>query len=179
MMTISNITKNRMWIYERLDDRFSETLTCWVVLSHWMFGKNEMEAGDHITITVTPEWHGPLIVEVVKECGVSLVYEDGEKKDEEEDVLGYYKSWNHIIGGDLSSFQTTTGQYILDNLRFFDDAVRLYPHHRKFVPDGPEEQEQKEEYWFRALSPRKADILGRACEGKGESSGSRPYHENT
>ncbi|XP_042758388.1 uncharacterized protein LOC122198234 isoform X2 [Lactuca sativa] len=164
MMTISNITKNRMWIYERLDDRFSETLTCWVVLSHWMFGKNEMEAGDHITITVTPEWHGPLIVEVVKECGVSLVYEDGEKKDEEEDVLGYYKSWNHIIGGDLSSFQTTTGQYILDNLRFFDDAVRLYPHHRKFVPDGPEEQEQKEEYWFRALSPRKADILGRACE---------------
>ncbi|KAI3739635.1 hypothetical protein L2E82_30045 [Cichorium intybus] len=31
--------------------------------------------------------------ELTKECGVSLVYDDGE----EEDVLGYYKSWNHII----------------------------------------------------------------------------------
>ncbi|CAI9269322.1 unnamed protein product [Lactuca saligna] len=176
MMTISNITKNRMWIYERYVDRCSEALNCcWVLLSHWMFGKNEMEAGDHITITVTPQWHGHLIEEVVKECGVSLVYEDGEKKDEEEeDVLGYYKSWNHIIGGDLSPFQTTTGQYILDNERFFHCAVRVYPHHREFIPDGPEIQDQKEKYWFRALSPRKADILGRACEDKGESSGSRP-----
>ncbi|KAL7616809.1 hypothetical protein Lser_V15G03390 [Lactuca serriola] len=178
MMTITNITKNRTWIYERYHDIFNATLDFWVILSHWMFGKNEMEAGDHITITVTPQWHIPLIGEVVKECGVSLVYEDGEKKDE-EDVLGYYKSWNHIIGGDLSPFQTTTGQYILDHERFFSDAVTVSSHHRKFVPDSPDYQAQKEEYWFRALSPGKANILGRACEGKGESSGSRPYHENT
>ncbi|CAI9269327.1 unnamed protein product [Lactuca saligna] len=82
---------------------------------HWMFGKNEIEDGDHITITVTPQWHElDSYNELVKECGVSLVYVDGE----EEDVLAYYKSWNHIIGGDLSPFQTTTGQYILTNFPF-------------------------------------------------------------
>ncbi|KAL7616987.1 hypothetical protein Lser_V15G03506 [Lactuca serriola] len=129
---------------------------CWVVLSHWMFGTNEMEGGDHITITVTSS-HFIL----VKECGVSLVYEDDREK-KEEDALGYYKSWNHIIGGDLSPFQTTTGQYILDNMRFFSHGIRLSPYHRKFVPDGPDSQAQKEYYWFRALSPRKPDISGRA-----------------
>ncbi|XP_023745401.1 disease resistance protein RPV1 isoform X2 [Lactuca sativa] len=175
MMTISNITKKRTWIYERYVDRFSETLNCWVILSHWMFGKNEMEVGDHITITVTPQRHELLMKdEVIKECGVSFVYENGEKKDEEEEVLGYYKSWNHIIGGDLSPFQTTTGQYILCNRRFYDSGIRLWPYHRKFVQDDPDFQAQKEKCWFRALSPRKLDILGRACEGKEESSGSRP-----
>nr|QVV57172.1 Tr-like protein 14 [Lactuca serriola] len=143
MMTISNITKKRTWIYERFVARFNETLDLWVILSHWMFGKNEMEAGDHITITVTPQWHDPFTeayYEVVKECGVSLVYEDGEKKDEEEDVLGYYKSWNHIIGGDLSPFQATTGQYILDSERLFEAGINFWPYHRKFIPDGPDYQ---------------------------------------
>ncbi|XP_023745334.1 disease resistance protein RPV1 isoform X3 [Lactuca sativa] len=170
MMTISNITKNHMWIYERSVDRFSKDPNCWVILSHWMFGKNEMEAGDHITITVTPKRHTVVtrlrhdhFIEVVKECGVSLVYEDGEKNDE-EDALGYYKSWNHIIGGDLSPFQITTGQYLLNNIRFFDLGIYMSPYHRQFVPDAPIWQEQKEDNWFRALSPRKADILGRACE---------------
>ncbi|XP_023745407.1 disease resistance protein RPV1 isoform X1 [Lactuca sativa] len=177
IMTITNITKNRTWIYERYLDRFNEILDFWVILSHWMFRKNEMEAGDHITITVTPQLPEPLTEaynELVKECGVSLVYEDGEKKDEEEDVLGYYKSWNHIIGGDLSPFQTTTGEYLLNRSQFFPYDVTVSSYHCKFVPDGLDYQDQKEEYWFRALSPRKPDILGRACEDKGESSGSRP-----
>ncbi|CAI9269393.1 unnamed protein product [Lactuca saligna] len=162
MMTISNITKNRMWIYERYTDRYCVGGRCWVVLSHWMFGMNEMEVGDHVTITVTLPHD-----EHVKECGVSLVYDDGE--EEEEDVLGYYKSWNHIIGGDLSPFQTTTGQYILNHLRFFVSGIHLFPYHRKFVPDGPDFQAQKE-LWFRALSPRKPGIIGGAHEGEGESS---------
>ncbi|CAI9269424.1 unnamed protein product [Lactuca saligna] len=136
MITVSNITKNRMWIYERLWDRYFVDPKCWVVLSHWMFGMNEMEPGDHVTITVTARRN-----ELTKECGVSLVYEDdGEKKDEEEGVLGYYKSWNHIIGGDLSPFQTTTGQFILRNQQFVTCGIVLFPYHRKFVPDGPDIQ---------------------------------------
>ncbi|XP_042758409.1 disease resistance protein RPV1 isoform X2 [Lactuca sativa] len=172
MMTISNITKNRRWIYERYRDKFSEGLKCWVMLSHWMFGMNEMEAGDHITITVT-EPYG----EVIKECGVSLVYEDGEKKDEEEDVLGYYKSWNHIIGGDLSPFQTTTGEYLLNNTRFFETGIELYPYHRKVITDGPNFQEQNEKYWFRAFSQRNSSTIGSAREEEFASTiHMPPYH---
>ncbi|KAL7615522.1 hypothetical protein Lser_V15G03513 [Lactuca serriola] len=167
MMTISNMTKKRTWIYERHRDRVSEGQ--WVLLSHWMFGRNEMEAGDLITITVTER-----LYESIKECGVSLVYEDD---GEEEDVLGYYKSWNHIIGGDLSPFQTTTGQYILEHQRFFSDGILLTLYHRKFVADGARYQAQKEKCWFRALSPRNPGIIGRANEGKGESSRSYPSEE--
>ncbi|KAL7616988.1 hypothetical protein Lser_V15G03507 [Lactuca serriola] len=160
MITVSNITKNRMWIYECNTDRYSIYGECWVLLSHWMFGMNEMEAGDHVTITVTlPNYR------VVEECGVSLVYEDDGEKDEEEDVLGYYKSWNHIIGGDPSPFQTTTGEYLLNNMRFCADGIHLFPYHRKFIPVGPDFQVQKEKCWFRALSRRKPDISGRAHKG--------------
>ncbi|XP_023746969.1 disease resistance protein RUN1 isoform X2 [Lactuca sativa] len=137
VITISNITKNRMWIYERYLDRCTAGgKYCSVVLCHWMFGMNELEGGDHITITVTLPFH-----QVVKECGVSLVYNDEEEG--EEDALGYYKSWNHIIGGDLSPFQTTTGQYILNNDRFFTYSIRLFPYHRKFIPEGPSYQEKE------------------------------------
>ncbi|KAI3739634.1 hypothetical protein L2E82_30044 [Cichorium intybus] len=153
MIIIHNITKNHMWIYERYPERrLGEK---WVMLSHWMFGMNEMEGGDHVTITVTPPY-----VEVTKECGVSLVYDDGE----EEDALGYYKSWNHIIGGDLSPFQTTTGEYILNNLLFSMSAISLSPYHRKFVPDGPDYQVPKQPPWFRAFSQRNPGTIGSARE---------------
>ncbi|KAD5802341.1 hypothetical protein E3N88_13701 [Mikania micrantha] len=89
-------------------------------LSHWMFGPNEMEAGDHITISVE---HGEGFSEsqLPLECGIGPVYdEDGKNEEEKENVLGYYKSWNHIIGGDLSSFQLTTGEYVLDGTLFYE-----------------------------------------------------------
>ncbi|KAD5802378.1 hypothetical protein E3N88_13738 [Mikania micrantha] len=84
---------------------------CFSFLSHWMFGPNEMKVGDHIIINVESDY----FLEDILECGIGLVYDDDDGKigEEEEDVLGYYKSWNHIIGGDLSPFQTTTGEYIL------------------------------------------------------------------
>ena len=134
MITISNVTKNRMWIYERhLDGSFQN---CWIVLSHWMFGRTEMEGGDHVTITVTDKYN-----QLTKECGVSLVYDHEENLDEEEeDILGYYKSWNHIIGGDLSHFQTTTGAYILNHHLYFVPAIYLSPYHRQFIADGPDYQ---------------------------------------
>jgi len=128
MITITNVTKNRMWIYERYLRPCVVDRKCWILLSHWMFGRNEMEVGDHVTITVTMPYD-----ELVKECGVRVVYDE----EEEEDALGYYKSWNHIIGGDLYPFQTKTGEYILRYDRFFKHGIYLYHYHRKIIPDGP------------------------------------------
>ncbi|KVI00473.1 hypothetical protein Ccrd_021277 [Cynara cardunculus var. scolymus] len=121
---ISNITKNRTWIYNCFGVFESTREGIIVYLSHWMFGKSEMEDGDEVTATVTvmqADEHIGKSLDVL-ECGISLVYDDGKKKmeEEEEDVLGYYKSWNHIIGGDLSPFQTTTpGVYDLNRWHFF------------------------------------------------------------
>ncbi|KAL7618780.1 hypothetical protein Lser_V15G02541 [Lactuca serriola] len=157
MITVNNITKNHMWIYERHKDRFSEGRECYTLLSHWMFGMNEMEGGDHVTITVTLPCN-----EIVKECGVRVVYDDGNM-DEEEDALGYYKSWNHIIGGYLSPFQLTTGEYILHNWQFFWPDVKMYPYYRKFVTEGANYQARyqvQDNGWFRALSKRKPHIIG-------------------
>ncbi|CAH1440826.1 unnamed protein product [Lactuca virosa] len=40
--------------------------------------------------------------------------------------------------------------------------------------DGPHYEDQKEECWFRAFSQKNPGIIGRAREGKGESSRSHP-----
>nr|KAJ0227743.1 hypothetical protein LSAT_V11C100040600 [Lactuca sativa] len=112
LIKISNITKNLTWIY----DHYIEKVNIggkFLTLSHWMFGMNEMVCGDHVNITILRE--RPDDFAYTKECGVSFVYDDGEEK--EEDLLGYYKSWNHIIGGDLIGFQSTTGEYILSKWR--------------------------------------------------------------
>ncbi|KAL7616807.1 hypothetical protein Lser_V15G03396 [Lactuca serriola] len=161
MMIINNITKNRTWIYEHYRHKYNLNQNCWVFLSHWMFGMNDMEGGDHITVTVTVPFF-----EFVKECGVCLVYDDVKnKEEEEEDVLGYYKSWNHIIGGDLSPFQTTTGQYILHNLRFSLHGIYMFPYHRKFVVDGARYQLKRKSIGLELFPPGSfLDILGRPCE---------------
>ncbi|KVH45090.1 hypothetical protein Ccrd_025735 [Cynara cardunculus var. scolymus] len=111
---ISNITKMCTWIYD-VPGFFEGSREGITFSSHWMFGKNEMEDGDQIAISIILGPPYPSIRNTM-ESGVSLVYdEDGD----EEDVLGYYKSWNHIIGGDLSPFQTTTpGEYCLQSYRF-------------------------------------------------------------
>ncbi|KVI00450.1 hypothetical protein Ccrd_021279 [Cynara cardunculus var. scolymus] len=109
---ISNITKMCTWIYY-IGGFFIGRKEGITFSSHWMFGKNEMEDGDQITIS-TFDNDGCS----TRECGVGFVYDEDEDEDE-EDVLGYYKSWNHIIGGDLSPFQTTTpGQYYLQRFYF-------------------------------------------------------------
>ncbi|XP_023751076.1 uncharacterized protein LOC111899454 [Lactuca sativa] len=61
--------------------------------------------------------------------------EDG-KRDEEEDALGSYKSWNHIIGGDLTGFELTTGEYILHNERFLVHGTEVNLYHLPLVGDG-------------------------------------------
>ncbi|KAJ0612115.1 putative leucine-rich repeat domain superfamily [Helianthus annuus] len=99
---ISNITKKQTWIYNHYSGHAWVSVDCISWLSHWMFGPNEMKAGDIIIIECGSR------MECKTEYGVGAVYDD-----EEEDVLSYYKSWNHIIGGDLSAFQLTIGEYLL------------------------------------------------------------------
>ncbi|KAJ9558661.1 hypothetical protein OSB04_013275 [Centaurea solstitialis] len=114
---ISNITKNCTWIYDRYKYPSMPDTGCEIFLSHWMMGKNEMGDGDQVTITILENYAVGTAVGInIKECGVELVYDDGKM---EEDPLGYYKSWNHIIGGDLFAFRSIAGEYILDDKRFF------------------------------------------------------------
>ncbi|PWA44315.1 toll/interleukin-1 receptor (TIR) domain-containing protein [Artemisia annua] len=102
MIIVSNITKNHTWIYNHYISQVSVAEECVILLSHWMLGKNEMEDGDQLTVTIA-------------------------KKAGEEDPLRYYKSWNHIIGGDLSAFQSTTGEYVLHRVQFRDTLSKEIP----------------------------------------------------
>ncbi|KAJ9558898.1 LOW QUALITY PROTEIN: hypothetical protein OSB04_013512, partial [Centaurea solstitialis] len=125
IIKISNTTKNLTWKYLPWPDYENCTEGIITYLSHWMFGKNEMEDGDQITISVLNKYSGDGGVHgniMMRECGISLMY-DEDDDGKEEDVLGYYKSWNHIIGGDLSPFQTTiSGEYYLDKYHFFGSS---------------------------------------------------------
>ncbi|KAD5802335.1 hypothetical protein E3N88_13695 [Mikania micrantha] len=126
-ITIKNVTGKHAWFYKHYNHVDGEERRLYgeerrlCYLSHWMFGPNEMKAGDHITIVLTKSSQDLITLE----CGIGLVYDDGSM-EEEEDVLGYYKSWNHIIGGDLSHFQTKTGEYDLDNTGFWQRCIRWY-----------------------------------------------------
>ncbi|XP_071720422.1 uncharacterized protein [Rutidosis leptorrhynchoides] len=114
-----------------------------------MFTVKDMEPGDHVTIT-TLFLKEVLDEHVIRECGVSFVYDDGDiKEEEEEDALGYYKSWNHIIGGDLSPFRSTTGEYLLCHW-YFGRSSR-----NPFVVKEP---------FFRAFSQKKSNTPVREIE---------------
>ncbi|KAL7618872.1 hypothetical protein Lser_V15G03788 [Lactuca serriola] len=159
VIKLSNITKNLTWIYDHYIDSVYAGGDCVILLSHWMFGMNEMECGDHVIVSV--RWAPDDIGDAVsKECGVSFVYDDGKKeeeKEEEEDVLGYYKSWNHIIGGDLTAFQTTTGEYILSKDRILwpslDIALLNYYY---LCVEGAHFKDKI--FSFKALSQRKSGV---------------------
>ncbi|CAI9269576.1 unnamed protein product [Lactuca saligna] len=158
MIKISNITKNLTWIYQHYIETVNVGEECFTFSSHWMFGMDEMACGDKINITL---WHKRFFNDnksVTKECGVSIMYDNGDKDEEEEDALDYYKSWNHIIGGDLTGFLTTTGEYILHTCSFTRNGFELTGYIRQLVDYG---SKYKDEYmWFRALSQKKSGILG-------------------
>ncbi|KAI7753374.1 hypothetical protein M8C21_020026, partial [Ambrosia artemisiifolia] len=139
---ISNITRNHTWIYNHYIDKVKVGGKYLTLLSHWMFGPNEMAAGDQITIIVTQRYYNEQLTKI---CGVNVVYDDGKIEEEEDDVLGYYKSWNHIIGGDLSAFQYTTREYFLSNMHFFDGS-----------------RYKEKEVSFQAFSQKKSRRLGHA-----------------
>ncbi|KAD5802403.1 hypothetical protein E3N88_13763 [Mikania micrantha] len=141
VIKISNITKSNTWIYKHyiaevyydfIEENIEDGNECLCLLSHWMFGPNEMKAGDHIIVTVANEYS----LELIFESGIGLVYDDVSMK-EDKDVLGYYKSWNHIIGGDLSPFQTTTGEYVLEH-----NSYRPFVYDRTNFKDGKSEEEE-------------------------------------
>ncbi|KAL8204498.1 hypothetical protein R6Q57_010121 [Mikania cordata] len=151
LIKISNTTKNNTWIYKHYNNGMVDLNGCETyfeddeeyhlsLLSHWMFGPNEMKAGDRITVNVANAYI--FRSQIISECGIGFVYDDDDNDNgsgggiNEEDVLGYYKSWNHIIGGDLSHFQLNTGEYILDHRgfwRWFSTLTRL--DYRPFIDD--------------------------------------------
>ncbi|XP_071733831.1 disease resistance protein RUN1-like isoform X2 [Rutidosis leptorrhynchoides] len=160
---INNTTQNQIWIYRHCIDDLSffvegDYLT---FLSHWMFGINEMVGGDQITITIIVQDESAYHTRTVEECGVSFVYDDEsnegeeeeEEEEEEEDVLSYYKSWNHILGGDLSGFKTTTGEYILYAGELTRSDRSIHPWLSNTVPSISRYEEK--EVLFRAFSNRK------------------------
>ncbi|KAL7618485.1 hypothetical protein Lser_V15G03804 [Lactuca serriola] len=156
---ISNITKNHTWIYEHFIGNANVDGGCLTLLSHWMFVMNEMEAGDHVTITLPVSIN--FAYPVTKECGVSFVYDDGDTH-EEEDALGYYKSWNHIISRDLIGFQLTNGKYLLYISRFLALDHEVPPWH---YLDGEYAHFKDKQVSFRAFSERMFGILE---DGSGE-----------
>ncbi|KAJ0783748.1 hypothetical protein HanLR1_Chr01g0023991 [Helianthus annuus] len=110
---IRNLTKDSSWTYQPMmylvpeDDAVEdgdEVVVVW--LSHWMFGKNEFEDGDKVRIDFS--------VRHVREYGISPVYDDDDGGGKQkEDPLGYYKSWKHIIGGDLSASKVSPSHCLL------------------------------------------------------------------
>ncbi|XP_076941048.1 disease resistance protein RML1B-like [Bidens hawaiensis] len=122
VIKVINKTKNHTWIYKHCIEIVSVFGARLIFLSHWMFGANEMEVGDEITIIVTED-RG----QTTRQCGIGFVYDEGSIK-REDDALGYYKSWNHIIGGDISAFQLTTGEYVL-YFRHFVLGMNTIPSH--------------------------------------------------
>nr|GEY24852.1 hypothetical protein [Tanacetum cinerariifolium] len=110
-----------------------------------MFGENEMEDGDQVTISMRHDMIFGVDSKIdIRECGVSFVYDDG-KNEKEEDPLSYYKSWNHIIGGDLSLYQSTTQEYYLNNHPVIAEGLRKEP-------------------LFKAFSSKNSNTCGRAIE---------------
>ncbi|KAL8262613.1 hypothetical protein R6Q59_023962 [Mikania micrantha] len=85
VIEIQNITKNYTWYYNYDIDRhlimnFKGGEECLCLVSHSMFGPNEMKAGDTISVWL------PCINFI--EWGIDFVYDDGGM-DEGQDVLGY------------------------------------------------------------------------------------------
>nr|XP_043612192.1 uncharacterized protein LOC122583885 [Erigeron canadensis] len=153
VIKISNVTKDSSWIYQHCVGENTEINVGggkWVTyLSHWMFGRNEMEPGDLVIITIMEDFWW-VFNKPTMNCGVGFVYED---ESTEEDALEYYKSWNHIIGDDLSAFQLETGEYFLSQ-RGFTRPSNQYPptYQGKYAS-----LKYKEEFVsFRAFSKRKS-----------------------
>ncbi|GJY87841.1 Toll/interleukin-1 receptor domain-containing protein [Tanacetum coccineum] len=157
---ITNITKNVTWIYKHYIYKVNVGGKSLTFLSHWMFGENEMEDGDQVTIFIKQHWHFRDFN--IRECGASLVYDDG-KNENEEDPLGYYKSWNHIIGGDLSPFQLTTGEYNLQNKYFHWATSEPGPNQPHSYIAGDSLYKEKEPR-FRAFSHKNSNTHSRAIE---------------
>ncbi|KAK1413458.1 hypothetical protein QVD17_35231 [Tagetes erecta] len=128
---ITNLTKKNSWTYQPImyllpkDDglEYGDEVVVW--LSHWLFGNNEFEHGDevsiHFSVKIFSNKGGSIAIydssgpdyANVKEYGISLIYDEDGAGNEKQDPLGYYKSWKHIIGGDISASQVSSTHYIL------------------------------------------------------------------
>ncbi|KAD5802529.1 hypothetical protein E3N88_13889 [Mikania micrantha] len=83
---ISNVTKKQTWIYNHYIDKVKVGGKCLNMLSHWMFGPNEMTASDQITINVTQRYYNQ---QFTKKCGV--IYDDGKVEEEDDELASSEK----------------------------------------------------------------------------------------
>ncbi|KAD5802443.1 hypothetical protein E3N88_13803 [Mikania micrantha] len=103
--------------------------------------------------------YGGRSTECQTQCGICLKHaDDDDDNDEEEDVLGYYKSWNHIIGGDLSPFETTTGEYILHHNQFWRLSTKIFGF-SPFIDDGTKFKDFAFHLQQKEIS-RESDVVG-------------------
>ncbi|KAL6271040.1 hypothetical protein ACE6H2_027951 [Prunus campanulata] len=112
---VSNKSKGVKWIYGPTFFGFPGDGQDVMWLSHWKFG-DQLELGNEVTVSVftVPELQ-------VKECGVQLVYEQEDRR-EEKTMSSQHKNNNtdpfdpYVIGGDLSNFEVRPGTYFLCRL---------------------------------------------------------------
>ncbi|XAR56225.1 hypothetical protein NMG60_11036612 [Bertholletia excelsa] len=105
---ISNKTRGLDWTYG--PTFHGKDKMVW--LSHWNFD-NQLEAGDEVDISMAVG-----VGFQVKECGMDFVYKQQElctQSSSGKEIIQHdnSQSCQNIICGDLSSYQTTQGMYIL------------------------------------------------------------------
>ncbi|PWA49926.1 toll/interleukin-1 receptor (TIR) domain-containing protein [Artemisia annua] len=72
LIIIRNKTKNLTWIYHHYIRKVNVGGKSLTFLSHWMFGENEMEDGDQLTISLKHAWKDDVNI---KECGFTTTGE--------------------------------------------------------------------------------------------------------
>ncbi|GKD85670.1 hypothetical protein Tco_1356824, partial [Tanacetum coccineum] len=106
---IRNMTKNLTWLYGHHLNRVNVGGKSLTFLSHWMFGENEMEDGDQLTISIknatTFEWQLCDEFCVVKKRVVSFanysrirVFGDGD--DQVTTSIKHKKIYKRVVGDD-------------------------------------------------------------------------------
>ncbi|CAL5401821.1 unnamed protein product [Camellia sinensis] len=100
----SNKTKGFKWIYSPTFVGLPKDNEHMIWLSHWKIG-NQLEGGDEVDVTVFLWAYMKL-----KEFGIQVVYEQEENNTQQGDL---YPSFHNVVNEDLSSYQFSTGMYLL------------------------------------------------------------------
>ncbi|CAI9268977.1 unnamed protein product [Lactuca saligna] len=108
---INNTTKNLTWIYTTSLNEFQVDGECLILLSHWMFGINEMEPGDHVTIT------GKVDIGSRKECGLTTGEYILDFGGYERDDIAIDNSLYEFVGNGAVYKEPNTFSYFVPYLR--------------------------------------------------------------
>ncbi|KAK9944963.1 hypothetical protein M0R45_010501 [Rubus argutus] len=154
-LKVSNETKGLMWAYRpvTIGSPIKNVDILW--LSHWPFGKDDIESGEELFISVDQGYEN-----LIKELGVQLVYEQenigntctGVRSKSEDATVDQeaetpYWSQDDVVGDvsvSASKYQMWKGKYFLCNLRpdAYRDQFRWSQRNPalldfSYEPDGP------------------------------------------